>query len=66
MTSAQYDIFKQHDSELVWIEAAQDIASAKKRIEELAAETHCEYVVFDQRAKRIVASSGTGRKRTDC
>ena len=68
MTSAQYDIFifKQNDSELVWIEAAQDIASAKRRIEALALETHCEYVVFDQRAKRIVASSSGDRKRRGC
>ena len=65
MASAQYDIFKQHDSELVWIEAAHDIASAKKRIEALTTETQCQYVVYDQRTKRIVACSGTDRKRPD-
>jgi hypothetical protein len=65
MTSAQYDIFKKHDSELVWVEAAQDILSAKKRIDALAVETQCQYVVYDQRAKRIVASSGADRDPTD-
>jgi hypothetical protein len=65
MASAQYDIFKQHDSELVWIEAAQDITSAKKRIEALATETQGQYVVYDQRTKRIVASSGADPKRPD-
>jgi hypothetical protein len=65
MTSAQYDIFKKHDSELVWIEAARDIASAQKRIEALATETQCQYVIYDHRAKRIVANSGADREPTD-
>lgn len=56
MTSAQYDIFRKHESELVWIEAAQDLTSAKKRVEELAAQNGGQYVVYDQRAKRIVPS----------
>jgi hypothetical protein len=66
MTSAQYDIFKKRDSELLWIEAAQDIVSAKKRIQALAMETQCQYVVYDQRTKRMVASSAvTGSVQTD-
>jgi hypothetical protein len=65
MTSAQYDIFKKHDSELVWIEAAHDIASAQKRIEALATETRCQYVIYDHRTRRIVASSGADREPTD-
>ena len=55
MTSAQYDIFRKLESELVWIETAHDLDSAKKRIEELAAQDGGKFVVYDQRARRIVA-----------
>jgi hypothetical protein len=44
----QYDIFERRETELRWVEAAHDLASAKKRIEELATTNCCEYVVFDQ------------------
>jgi hypothetical protein len=56
--SPQFDIFERRQTELRWVEAAHDLASAKRRIEELASANRCEYVVFDQRAKRIVAVSG--------
>jgi hypothetical protein len=56
MSSAQYDIFRKHESELVWIETSHDLTSAKKRIRELAEQSGDEYVVYDQRARRIVAS----------
>jgi len=57
--SPQYDIFEREEKGLRWVEAAHDLASARKRIEELANTNRCEYVVFDQRAKRIVAVSET-------
>jgi methionine synthase I (cobalamin-dependent) len=56
MPAPAYDIFKKGDAELIWVETAQDLQSAKTRIEELARRNGCEYVVYDQRAKRIVAS----------
>ena len=56
MSSAQYDIFRRHESELVWIEASLDLTSAKKRIRELAEQRGDQYVVYDQRARQIVAS----------
>ncbi len=56
MTSAQYDIFRKHESELVWVEASHDLNSAKKRIRELAEQSGEQYVVYDQRARQIVAS----------
>jgi len=55
IASAQYDIFRKHESELVWIEAALDLTSAKKRIQELAEQSGEKYVVYDHRARRIVA-----------
>jgi hypothetical protein len=57
MPAPAYDIFKKKDAELIWVEAAHDLESAKKRIEQLARQYLCEHVVFDQRAKRIVAST---------
>lgn len=56
MISAQYDIFKKRETELVWIEAARDLTSAEKRIRELAEQSGDQYVVYDQRTRRIVAS----------
>ena len=56
MISAQYDIFRKRETELVWIEAAHDLSSAQKRIRELAEQNGGQYVVYDLRAKRIVAT----------
>src|SRR5258707_15789745 len=55
MTLPAYDIFKKHDAALVWVESAQDLATAKKRVEELSKQSPCEYFVFDQRHQRVVA-----------
>jgi hypothetical protein len=57
MISAQYDIFRKSETELVWIEVAHDLSSAQKRMTELAEENGGQYVVYDLRAKRIVATS---------
>jgi methionine synthase I (cobalamin-dependent) len=58
MTSPQYDIFEQREAELIWIETSRDLNAAKKRIEELVAQNKRQYVVYDQRTKRIVATCG--------
>ena len=58
VTSPQYDIFEQKEAELIWVEAARDLVSARKRIEELAAQHGKQYVVYDQRTKRIVVTRG--------
>jgi hypothetical protein len=54
MSSPAYDIFKKRDAQLIWVEAAHDLRAAKKRIEELALQHRAEYVIYDQRTKRIV------------
>jgi hypothetical protein len=46
MSSAQYDIFRKHEAELVWIEASLDLSSAKKRIRELAEKSGEQFVVY--------------------
>jgi hypothetical protein len=58
VSSPQYDIFEQVEAELIWVEAARDLVSARKRIEELAAQNGKQYVVYDQRTKRIVVTRG--------
>jgi hypothetical protein len=57
MTSPPYDILKKDESNLVWVEAAHDLEIAKARILELVATSKAEYVVFDQRTRKIVANS---------
>ncbi|HLZ90630.1 MAG TPA: hypothetical protein VKQ28_02860 [Candidatus Acidoferrum sp.] len=54
MIALPYDILKKDAAELVWIEAVRDLATAKVRIKELAAGSQAEYVVFDQRTRKIV------------
>jgi hypothetical protein len=54
MASPSYDIFKQVDGSLVWVEAALDLESAMKRSKELARQNGCEYVVFDPRQQQVV------------
>ena len=56
MLSAAYDILKRDAAELVWLEAAHDLETAKSRVKEIAARSDGEYVIFDQRTQRIVAS----------
>jgi hypothetical protein len=55
--SPAYDIFKKGENELIWVEAIHDLESAKMRIGDLAKQNRTEYVVYDQGARRIVASS---------
>jgi hypothetical protein len=54
MKSPAYDIFKKRDAQFIWVEAAHDLLAAKKRIEELVLQHNAEYVIYDQRSKRIV------------
>jgi len=57
MSSPAYDIFRKKDSQLIWVEAAHELESAKKRIATLAMQDRAEYVIYDQLAKRIVATA---------
>jgi hypothetical protein len=54
MAFAAYDIFKKQDGALVWIEAVPDLASAKQRLEELAKQNRCQFVVYDQHQQQVV------------
>ena len=56
MLSPAFDILLKRDaSDVVWIEAASDLEAAKSRVRELAASCKGEYVIFDQRTRKVVA-----------
>ena len=55
MLSPSYDILKKDAAALVWVEAVNDLEAAKVRIQQLAARSEGEYVIFDQRTRQIVA-----------
>jgi hypothetical protein len=56
MTCAAYDIFRKEALDMVWIEAARDLQTARLRVTELAAASDAEYVIFDQRTRQIIAN----------
>jgi hypothetical protein len=56
MRAPQLDILRrERDGSFIWMEAAQDLQTAKARLEELVAAAPGEYFVFDQRTQEIVA-----------
>jgi hypothetical protein len=56
MPLTAYDIFKKEVDALVWVEPAEDLESAKKRLQQLVKLTSREHVIFDHSRKLIVAS----------
>jgi hypothetical protein len=64
MTSPAYDILKKDAAHLVWVEAVHDLEIAKARVRQLAANSNGEYVIFDQRTRKIVANSGAPTAHT--
>jgi hypothetical protein len=51
-----FDILQKIDDlEFRWIQAVDDLQTAKARIIELQARTPGEYVVFDERTQQVVA-----------
>ncbi len=55
MLCAAYDILRKDATDMVWVEAVHDLEAAKSRVKELASASDEEYVIFDQRTRRIVA-----------
>ena len=54
MLLPSYDILKKDAAALIWVEALDNLESAKLRIRELAKRSEGEYVIFDQRTRQIV------------
>ncbi len=56
MSLPAYEIFKKEKTDFMWMEAAQDIESAKKRVTELSRDSNVEFVVFNARTLQVVAN----------
>ena len=54
MLCAAYDILRKNATDMVWVEAVHDLEAAKLRVKELASRSDEEYVIFDQRTRKIV------------
>ena len=56
MNLPAYDIVKKEDDTFVWVEAAHDIQSAKKRVNELSRHSNAEFVIFNEHTLQVVAT----------
>jgi hypothetical protein len=55
MTLPAYDIFKKDAAgAMIWVEAVENLESAKMRVKELSRGSNTEYAIFDQYTKQIV------------
>ena len=59
MTLPTYDIVKKEDNNFMWVEAAYDIQSAKKRVYELSRHSDAEFVIFNEHTLQVVATFET-------
>jgi hypothetical protein len=54
MAIPRYDVLKRDCGGLLWIEAVDDLESARLRIQELSSASYGEYLVFDQNTGQTV------------
>jgi predicted kinase len=54
-----YDIVKKEANNFVWVEAAHDIQSARKRVSELSRHSDAEFVIFNEHTLQVVATFET-------
>ena len=54
-----YDIVKKEGNSFVWVEAAHDIQSARKRVNELSRHGEAEFVIFNEHTLQVVATFET-------
>jgi hypothetical protein len=57
MTLSTYHILKKRGTDFEWMDAAEDIDSAKKRVQELSEGGNTEFVVFNERSRWSQAST---------
>jgi hypothetical protein len=50
---------KKEDNNFVWVEAARDMQSAKKRVYELSRHSDAEFVIFNEHTLQVVATFDT-------
>ena len=58
-TLCPYDIVKKEANNFVWVEAARDIQSAKKRVHELARHSDDEFVIFNEHTLQVIETFET-------
>jgi hypothetical protein len=63
MPCAVYDILRKDATHMVWVEAVHDLETAKLRVKELASGSDEEYVIFDQRTRKIVENGSSLQPR---
>jgi hypothetical protein len=54
MLCAAYDILRKDATGMVWVEAVHDLETARSRVQELVAASDEEYLIFDQRSRKII------------
>jgi hypothetical protein len=52
--NCKYDIFKKTDDAVVWLEAVEDIVTAKKRLISLSSTTPGEYKLWDSSRQEFI------------
>ena len=57
MTIPRYDVLKRDSRGVLWIEAVDDLESARLPIQQLSSESYGEYLVFDQNTGQNVDKS---------
>jgi hypothetical protein len=50
----KYDIFKKTDGSVVWVEAVEDIVTAKKRLMSLASDGTDDYRIWDSTKQQFI------------
>jgi hypothetical protein len=63
MLCAAYDILRKDPTGMVWVEAVHDLETARLRVQELVAVSNEEYVIFDQRTRKIIANGAAREVR---
>lgn len=52
--TAKYDIFKKTNNSVVWVEAVEDIVTAKKRLISLGSDGTNGYLIWDSTEQRFI------------
>ena len=66
MKSVHYDIVRrENERKLLWLESAEDLNSAKSRVQELTSFWPGEFQVLDQDSHQVVAATDTESYRTE-
>lgn len=61
---ARYDLFKKLPEGPVWVGCENELAKAKKKIQDLSSSDGMNYFVYDSSAQKVVASVGPNEGRS--